>query len=753
MGRRRKKKQLKIKIKSETIQSVVAIISFALSVLVILSFTGNGAFLGAVNNYLVAKIGLGTLFLPFVLLSSGFVFLHVDWEWAKPNVLLGTLLLMIGTVGLTQSGELGAAVFANLSYLISSPGTVVVFTTLITIGVFIVAQLSITELIEVIQKLMEKRRLAKEIAAEKAAEEAEFKTNEMTINEQASLEDDDPLKPSEKEVKQAKRFSIPRLSLFSSKAEEAAAFNVNDGSSEKNIGDDTDGTALDGAKPAPKEPTESQENSDELTKKPSTQNPTPMVWEYPPLSILSAKEGGKAERGDVKENAALIENTLDSFGIKAKVAEVNYGPSVTQYALDIARGTKLSKITNLATDLALALAAPTGQIRIEAPIPGRSLVGIEVPNQSPQYVTLRQMLGSSVMKKQKSKLAVSLGIDVSGKPVIVDISTMPHVLIAGATGSGKSVCINTFMSSILFRASPDEVKFILVDPKRVELTGYNDIPHLLTPVIVDPAKVVSALKWATDEMDKRYKQLADVGVKNIAGYNELAGFAAMPNIVIVIDEMADIMMFAPNDVEESITRLAQMARAVGIHLVLATQRPSVDVITGLIKANIPTRIAFNVSSMSDSRVIMDLPGAEKLLGKGDMLFLPRDKSKPSRVQGTFVSDKETRELVEFIKNQGKEPDYIEDVTKKFKANQISGGSGGGGEDRDELFDEAVKLIAKADKASSSMLQRKLSVGYARAARILDQLFEAGMVTPPDGSKPRDIIIPQIQQYMTSQSSE
>jgi S-DNA-T family DNA segregation ATPase FtsK/SpoIIIE len=432
------------------------------------------------------------------------------------------------------------------------------------------------------------------------------------------------------------------------------------------------------------------------------------------------------------------------------VSEVNYGPSVTQYALEITRGTKLSKITTLATDLALALAAPTGQIRIEAPIAGRSLVGIEVPNHAAQYVTLRTMLSSEQMKKHKSKLAVALGIDVAGNPVIADIAKMPHVLIAGSTGSGKSVAVNTFLCSILFRASPAEVKFILVDPKRVELTGYNNIPHLLAPVIVEPNKVVSALKWATVEMDNRYKQLAEVGVKNIDAYNELAGFAAMPSIVIVIDELADIMLFAPAEVEESITRIAQMARAVGIHLVLATQRPSVDVLTGLIKANIPTRIAFNVSSMMDSRVIIDSPGAEKLLGRGDMLFVPPDQAKPTRVQGTYVSDAESHNLIDFIKAQGQAPDYQEEITNKYKGNTIKGGSSGtNSEDRDDLFVEAVKLFSQYDKASSSLIQRRLSVGYARAARILDQMYEAGLVGPAEGSKPREVNTGKVREYLTS----
>ncbi|MPM91505.1 DNA translocase SpoIIIE [bioreactor metagenome] len=358
------------------------------------------------------------------------------------------------------------------------------------------------------------------------------------------------------------------------------------------------------------------------------------------------------------------------------------------------------------------------------------------------------------MKKYPSKLAVALGIDVSGQPVVVDIADMPHVLIAGSTGSGKSVCVNSFLCSILFRATPEEVKFILVDPKRVELTGYNDIPHLLTPVIVEPNKVVSALKWACQLMDQRYKMLAEVGVRNIHDYNELSGLATMPNIVIVIDELADVMLFAPAEVEESVTRLAQMARAVGIHLVLATQRPSVDVLTGLIKANVPTRIAFNVASVTDSRVILDTPGAEKLLGRGDMLYQAPDKAKPVRVQGTFVSSQETKSLIDFIKAEGQKPQYEEEIVTKFQSTKVTGGSAGeAGGDVDGKFVEAVRLFARADKASSSLIQRRLSVGYARAARILDQMYEAGLVGPPDSSKPRDINTTKMNEFLIQQNQE
>jgi len=471
------------------------------------------------------------------------------------------------------------------------------------------------------------------------------------------------------------------------------------------------------------------------------------IWEYPPLSLLVESISGKADRGDIKKNAEIIEKTLESFGISAKVAEVNLGPAVTQYALEIALGTKLSKITALSTDLAMALAAPTGQIRIEAPIPGRSLVGVEVPNRSLEVVTLKQMLTCEKMRKAKSKLTVSLGLNVSGEPVIADIGRMPHVLIAGATGSGKSVCIHSFITTILFRASPSEVKFILVDPKRVELTQYNGIPHLLTPVIIEPDKVLSALKWAISEMDRRYKLFAEVGVRNIDAYNELSGFAALPYILIIIDELADIILFAPADVEDAICRIAQMARATGIHLIVSTQRPSVDVLTGLIKANIPCRIAFNVSSQVDSRVIIDMPGAEKLLGRGDMLFIPPDQAKPTRIQGTFVSDGEIQKIIAFLKEKGVTPQYAEEVTRIPTGVKL--GEVEEAEEKDELFDEAVRVIRQYDRASASLLQRRLKIGYARAARIIDQMEKVGIVGSAEGAKPREVFIKNADEYLAS----
>lgn len=713
MGRRKKRGPLKLNIKTETLYSVVAIFLISLGVLVIISFTGQGQILSSINYWLIEYFGLSTLFLPFVFISSGLVMFQTKWAWSKPHVLLGALLMMFGAMGLLQTGRIGDQTFANLSQLVTSVGSIVIFAGILFSGALILSQLSFPEILD------------------------------WLVKDRPKNEEEDG-GASEEDMAKGKSFWLPKLSLPFKKDENQ--FSINEGAApQMEEAEGGDSTAVVPAKP------QEAASGDELPSTMSTPSNANLIWEYPPLSLLSDSEGGEADRGDVKKNAQTIEYTLKSFGIQAWVREVNYGPSVTQYALEISQGTKLSKVTGLATDLALALAAPTGQIRIEAPIAGRSLVGIEVPNYSAQYVTLRKMLASPIMKKHGSKLATALGINVAGQPVVMDIAKMPHVLIAGSTGSGKSVAINTFMTSILFRASPAEVKFILVDPKRVELTGYNDIPHLLVPVIVEPKKVVSALKWATKEMEERYKKLAEVGVKNITSYNELAGHAAMPSIVIVIDELADIMLFAPAEVEECITRIAQMARAVGIHLVLATQRPSVDVITGLIKANIPARIAFNVSSMMDSRVILDAPGAEKLLGKGDMLFTPPDQAKPMRLQGTYVADPEIKGLIDFIKSQGQAPQYEEDITTKYQA-AAAGTQEVSGDDRDELFMEAAQFVAAEGKGSSSMIQRRFSVGYNRAARILDQLHAHGMVGPQEGSKPREVFPSKIMEFLRAEEA-
>ena len=463
---------------------------------------------------------------------------------------------------------------------------------------------------------------------------------------------------------------------------------------------------------------------------------------YPPIDLLGKdpQTGNGGNRSEMIENARKLESTLKSFGVDAKVIQISKGPTVTRYELSPSQGVKVSKIVNLADDIALNLAA--SGIRIEAPIPGKAAVGIEVPNKETQSVYMRTLLESDAFKEHPSKLAFALGQDIAGNPVVTDIAKMPHLLIAGATGSGKSVCINTLITSILYKADPKEVKLLLVDPKVVELSVYNGIPHLLIPVVTDPKKASSALNWAVREMLQRYNDFAAHGVRDIKGFNKMMEDKGdekgkMPQIVIIIDELADLMMAAPGEVEDAICRLAQMARAAGMHLIIATQRPSVDVITGVIKANIPSRLAFAVSSGIDSRTILDMVGAEKLLGKGDMLFYPSGQSKPSRLQGAFVTDQEVEAIVDFLKKSSK-PYYTQETIDQI----TSTGKAGGGdvEDSDEFFGQAVDLILEKEKASVSMLQRQFRIGYNRAARLMDDLERHGIVGPEEGSKPRKVLI-------------
>ena len=450
------------------------------------------------------------------------------------------------------------------------------------------------------------------------------------------------------------------------------------------------------------------------------------------LNKIDSKPDDKSKK-KVLKNASLLEKTLSDFGVEAKVNQVTVGPTITRYELQPSPGVKVSKIVNLTDDIALSLAAKS--IRIEAPIPGKSAIGIEVPNEEAQMVTLREVLESDEFNKFESPLAMGLGKDIAGKPIIADIGKMPHLLIAGSTGSGKSVCVNTLINSILYKSNPDEVKFLLIDPKVVELANYNGIPHLLIPVVTDPKKAANALNWAVTEMNRRYKLFAESSVKDITSYNEKSE-EKLPKIVIIIDELADLMMVSANDVEDYICRLAQMARAAGMHLIVATQRPSVDVITGVIKANIPSRIAFAVSSQTDSRTILDMGGAEKLLGKGDMLFYPLGAAKPVRLQGAFISESESERVIDYVKSQVKDEvkyeECIVDSISKISKEQSS--------DVDEFLSEAIEFVVESGQASASMLQRKFKIGFNRAARLIDSMEERGIVGKSEGSKPRKVLI-------------
>ncbi|MCX6793359.1 MAG: DNA translocase FtsK 4TM domain-containing protein [Candidatus Falkowbacteria bacterium] len=460
-----------------------------------------------------------------------------------------------------------------------------------------------------------------------------------------------------------------------------------------------------------------------------------------PFDLLNGRTT-KPTSGDIKANGEIIKNTLEKFGIPVEMGEVSVGPTVTQYTLKPIEGIKLSRITTLNNDLSMALAAHP--LRIEAPIPGKSLVGIEVPNKTVAAVPLKEVLDSDSFRKRKSNLMIGLGKDVAGQVWLDNLAKMPHLLVAGQTGSGKSVMLNTMIVSLLYQNNPDDLKFILVDPKRVELTIYNGLPHLLTPVITEVSKTINALKWCLNEMDRRFDTLSKVHKRDIESYNEGAK-EKMPYIVFIIDELADLMVVAAKDMETGVVRLAQMARAVGIHLVLATQRPSVNVITGTIKANMPARIAFAVASGIDSRTILDSSGAEKLLGRGDMLFSNASLSKPKRLQGALITDQEIKRIVSYIKDKSGEPNYLEEITERQKVKGMAGvGIDGGSDDDDELLSEAKELIINSGKASASYLQRRLSIGYARAARLLDLLEESGIIGPSNGAKPREILISQEQ---------
>ena len=693
MPRRRRAKLAPIQLEKKTITTIVGFSLVGFSILLFISFFTKAAALTPLREYFYNLFGVGTIIIPLLIIISAFPLLSVKLRVAKINIILGafstmlSLLAMISPISQSLAGILPSALWSVTKSLVTPVGAFFVLFFIFIISTFITLNTSLESAVSALVN-----------AYKKIANFAKA----------AKLKIFGPPKP--KFVTKGSIQSQARAHLKYSYSSPAGLKN--------NV----------------------------VLNSPGEDR----VWQYPPLSLLSEASSIKANRGNVKNNAQIIERTLESFGITANVVEVNPGPTVTQYAIKIPMGTRLQKILTHQNDLALALATTTGNVRIEAPIPGKSLIGIEIPNISPEIVNLKSALSNDNIRSSKSKLAVGLGLDVSGNVVVADIARMPHVLIAGTTGSGKSVLMNTIIATILFRASPQEVKFILVDPKRVELTDYKDIPHLLTPVIVEPDKILSALKWAMAEMDRRYKEFHKAQVRNIASYNELSGFQALPYIMIVIDELQNLMEFAHLEVEDAIVRIAAMARATGIHLVVATQRPSVDVITGLIKANIPSRIAFNVSSMVDSRVIIDQQGAEKLLGKGDMLYVPPDASKPMRIQGVFVSDAEIRNLISFLKKSGIEPEYTEEVTQ-MPIGRMRGGAAGGSGERDELFEEAVRTVCQYDRASASLLQRRLKIGYARAARILDELETAGVVGQGEGSKPRDVLIKNPDEFFQVQA--
>jgi DNA segregation ATPase FtsK/SpoIIIE, S-DNA-T family len=719
MARRGRKRKIKLKVKTDTIKTAVSAGMLIASGIIFIAFFAPSYTVNAkVKDIVTDLFGIAALLLPFILALGGLLYTQaLKWKFIELRIFLGLIGLLFSSSSFLSvinlnGGNVGEALAEILSDAVSGLGAGVILLVLIIVSLLFILDLSLQELVAHSGKFADKIPVMPWRRGKKDKEEEEDDIK-ITSGTEMFPDEDTSSKKGRKKKGEAKK-DLPKSS-----------FEVIPSMSEPKSDEVPSGIGG-SEKAVPGLPYSDR------------------VWENPPLDLLLDASSSPVDRGDVKARAKVIIDTLKSFGIAAKIEEINYGPSVTQYALEAASGVRISRVASLHHDLALSLASPTGSVRIEAPIPGKSLIGIEVPNNTRVPVHFKELLTSDPMKGMKSKRGIVLGKDVAGLPLVYDIAKMPHALVAGATGSGKSVFLHSIIMSLLYRCSPQECKFIMIDPKRVELVHYRDIPHLLTPVVTDIDKASSVFRWAVDEMKRRYSLLESAKARNIDGYNEKSGFQALPYIVIVVDELAEIMVADPAQVEKSIIRLAQLARAVGIHLILTVQRPSTNIITGLIKANIPCRVAFNVTSQVDSRVIIDQPGSEKLLGQGDMLFLPPDVSKPIRIQGAYVTDGEVNKVVNYLKSTGIEPEYKENI---FNIQDKSRSVSAGGDAKDALFDEAVEIVVMAKKASASLLQRRLSIGYARAARILDELEAEGYVEPAVGNKPRKVIMSNIPQDM------
>jgi len=708
----------------ETKKGIFIVLLFVIAFITVFALFDLAGALGIyVKQGLGATFGWGIYLLPVILILLAYFLLRPEKYEVKPSNYLGLILFIFSYLGILQlikgfeqvgpmSGNGGGFLGYFASYpfykLMGSLATTLIMVALFIISLLITFNTSLNSLVTKLNLLDQAKK--KMSRAEKEYEnEDEEEGGKSWINEEEEEKEEEDLtaeaesgSTEEKNNNDEQTASREQTSFIKKKVAEDSA--------KKNSKNIPEGISVTFAK--------GRSRKVEV-----------------PLSLLDSKTS-KPTSGDIKANMEKIQATLENFGIEVTMDEVNVGPTVTQFTLKPTDGVKISNIVSLQNDLALALAAHP--IRIEAPIPGKSLVGIEIPNQSIATVRLKEILVDKKFKKKKNGLIAALGKDVSGNARAVDLTESPHLLIAGATGSGKSVCINSVIISLLFNNSPEQLKLILIDPKRVELTAYNGLPHLLTPVITDVKKTVNALCWAVREMDERYKLLEATKKRNIAAYNASVITNRLPYIVIIIDELADLMAVAPKEIEAAIVRLAQMARAIGIHLVVATQRPSVNIITGLIKANITSRIAFAVASSIDSRTILDFSGAEKLLGKGDMLYISANLSKPKRIQGALVIDDEIERVADFWRGQG-EPEYADEVTEKQTKVNLPGSSMDG-DNGDELLEEAKDIILTSGKASASFLQRRLRVGYARAARLLDLLEERGIIGPSAGAKPREILV-------------
>jgi len=705
VGRPRKKSKIKEKEKKprlnilpETKRGVISIILFTLAVIFILGFQGAGGVLGEyISKYSQFIFGSCLWLVPLIFLASGIIILRDIHENVYLSTLFGVMIFILSFLAIVHILFPNGAFKAGwLGYLVSWPflklvgfwASMVIFSAALIISVLVAFNIPLRK------PLKEEEEEEEEVIKEKISKEIKgigFAPEQKRISRFI------------KGIFKKPRFEVKEMGEESSFAKA----------------------------------TEDKEEKEKLL---PTTAPILKDYTFPPIDLLEADKGYPSS-GDIKTNMNIIEKTLENFNIPVEMGEINVGPTVTQYTLRPASGIKLSKITALQRDISLALAAHP--IRMEAPIPGRSLVGIEIPNKTATLVRLRDLLTGFDYKKDGHNLNIILGRDVAGHPVWANLVKMPHLLIAGATGSGKSICIHSIITTLLYQKSPWELKFILIDPKRVELPFYNGVPHLLTPVIVDLNKVINAFKWAIKEMEERYRLLSEVKAKDLATYNEkmakISPKDILPYIVIIVDELADIMAAYGKEVEGAIIRLAQMSRAIGIHLIISTQRPSVEVITGLIKANITSRIAFQVASQVDSRTILDMMGAERLLGNGDMLFLAGDVGKPRRIQSPYTSEKEVKKVVNFLRKQAGEPEYEEEITAAVPEGQISLDGKTVSFD-DPLLEEAKDLIIRTGKASASYLQRRFRIGYARAASLLDMLEQKGIIGPADGAKPRKVLV-------------
>ncbi|MGL4736851.1 MAG: DNA translocase FtsK 4TM domain-containing protein [Cellulosilyticaceae bacterium] len=760
-GSNTKKKQ---SVKGETlVEEVVGIgaIGAALLMLASILFTDQVGVVGVMIRYIfIGTFGIGGYILPFYIIFLGILYIKGEFQkiWISMTYMLPLMLMLMTLFHMIQYGNFKNFSLLSLTYferaawynggwlgavlgygsltLFGSIGTYILLIVLLGIWVMVTTKFPALSLLggailtlsqrvsQFVKETQIQLKLGREEArAKKVKERIAQKTKEKEqAFEHPPIYFDHAINEETGEVIEAPQVSVAAPEVAVTTWQEEVSVPM-----KQEIVSEEEKKPVTKAKQTPIMPEIQNDIND-------------MAYEFPPIALLRKNEQTSQNRNASKaslNNAQKLEATLASFGVEAKVLQIHRGPTVTRYELQPKQGVKVSKIVNLADDIALNLAA--SGIRIEAPIPGKSAVGIEVPNEASEMVYLRDVIESDNFAAYPSKLAFALGKDIAGKPIVTDIAKMPHMLIAGATGSGKSVCINTLITSILYKAKPSEVKLIMIDPKVVELNVYNGIPHLMIPVVTDPRKAAGALCWAVNEMTKRYNLFAENNVRDMKGYNLKVQEETekMPHIVIIIDELADLMMTAAKEVEDAICRLAQMARAAGIHLVIATQRPSVDVITGVIKANIPSRLAFAVSSGIDSRTILDMNGAEKLLGKGDMLFNPIGESKPIRIQGAFVSDQEVEAIVEAVKQTGGHATYEEDVIQSIDTPTSVAIEGS---DEDELIPQAINLAKGKDKLSISMLQRYFRVGFNRASRLMDALEARGIVGPDEGSKPRKVLV-------------